>query len=287
MYIILGATGHIGSVVAESLIKQNKKVTVVLHNADKEKEWQQKGATTAVVDVNDSDALAKIFNTGTSAFILNPPAPISSDMVATEKKSVASILKAIQNSNLEKVVAESTYGAQPGDGIGDLGVLYELEQGLSALSISTTIIRGAYYMSNWDAALQTAIKEGIVHTLYPPDFKLPMVAPSDIGELAAQLLLQSNNKDLYNAEGPKEYSSSDVATAFSKALNKEVIAIQTPPEKWNEALHQLGFSKPAAQSMIAMTKLTLENAARPSNSYKGKTTLQQYISALVNNTKSV
>ena len=268
--------------VAESLLKKNERVNVVLHNADKEKEWQQKGAVTTVVDVNDSDALAKVFNKGTKAFILNPPAPISSDTVAVEKKSVASIIKAIQNSSLEKVVAGSTYGAQPGNSIGDLGVLYDLEQSLSTLNISTTIIRGAYYMSNWDAALQTATKDGVVHTLYPPEFKLPMAAPSDIGEFAAQLLIQSNSNNLYYAEGPEEYSSDDVASAFSKALNKEVHAAQTPPEQWQQVLQQMGFSEPAAQSMIAMTKLTLENTERPINPHRGNTSLQQYINELVN-----
>jgi hypothetical protein len=33
---------------------------------------------------------------------------------------------------LEKVVAESTGGAQPGDRIGDLNVLWELEKGLAS-----------------------------------------------------------------------------------------------------------------------------------------------------------
>jgi uncharacterized protein YbjT (DUF2867 family) len=62
----------------------------------------------------------------------------------------------LDGSGLEKIVAQSTYGAQPGEGKGDLNVLYDLEQALAAQPISVSVIRAAYYMSNWDAALKTA-----------------------------------------------------------------------------------------------------------------------------------
>jgi hypothetical protein len=58
---------------------------------------------------------------------------------------------ALEGSGLEKVVAESTGGAQPRDRIGDLNVLWELEEGLSRQTIPAAINRAAYYMTNWDA----------------------------------------------------------------------------------------------------------------------------------------
>jgi uncharacterized protein YbjT (DUF2867 family) len=82
--------------------------------------------------------------------LLNPPADTSADTDAVERWTVACILAALGDSGLEKVVAESTGGAQPGERIGDLSVLWELEQGLGHLPISAAINRAAYYMSNWD-----------------------------------------------------------------------------------------------------------------------------------------
>ncbi|TGR60102.1 NmrA family transcriptional regulator, partial [bacterium M00.F.Ca.ET.194.01.1.1] len=90
------------------------------------------------------------------AFLLNPPADPATDTDAEEQKTVAAIVTALAGSGLEKVVAESTYGAQPGEGIGDLSVLYGFEQKLKAQTIPASIIRAAYYMSNWDQALETA-----------------------------------------------------------------------------------------------------------------------------------
>ena len=282
MYIILGGTGNVGSSVAESLLEKGEDVTVVSHDSKKVSEWEQKGAKVEVVDVIDTDKLREVFKTGKRAFLLNPPGDIAKDNVTEEKRTVASILNALENSGIEKVVAESTYGAQKGEGIGDLGVLFELEEGLRKMNIAADIIRAAYYMSNWEMSLESAKKEGVVHTLYPPDFKLPMVSPKDIGRIAARFLAEdSDGVKIHYVEGPEEYSSADVAAAFGKALGKSVEAVQTPPEKWLETLKQAGFSDIAAASMVKMTEITLEAAERPESPVRGATTIDEYIESLV------
>ncbi|CAG5074642.1 hypothetical protein DYBT9623_05329 [Dyadobacter sp. CECT 9623] len=75
MYIILGATGHVGSAVAQSLLDQNESVTVLTHDPKKSSEWERKGATVSVVDVRDVEALRNVFKKGKRLFVLNPPAP--------------------------------------------------------------------------------------------------------------------------------------------------------------------------------------------------------------------
>jgi uncharacterized protein YbjT (DUF2867 family) len=281
MYIILGATGHVGSAVAQALLNQGESVTVITHDAKKTEEWQRQGANVAVADVHDTEGLRQIFCQGKRLFLLNPPAAPSTDTDQEERKSLASILAALQDSGIEKIVAESTYGAQSGDRIGDLGVLYEMEQELAKLSIPTRIIRAAYYMSNWDASLQTAQQEGKVHTLYPSTFQLPMVAPEDIGQVAALLLTEPIEKTgLYYVEGPKAYSSADVAAAFAAALGKPVEAVETPSDQWIPTLTSMGFSDKAAESIAAMTALTLEHAAFPDAPVRGTTTLEEYITQL-------
>lgn len=284
MYIITGATGHIGSVVADILLSKGEQVTVVTRSKKKANAWKDKGAEVAVVDVNDTDALHKVFLKGKRVFLLNPPASPDTDTNAEEQKSMRSLLKALENTPVEKVVAESVYGAQPGSGIGDLNTLYDMEQGLKKTGIPATIIRGSYYMSNWDMELESAQESGVIHTLYPVDFKITMVAPSDIGELAARLLMEPVTKTgLYYAEGPAPYSSADVAEAFGEALQKRVEAVETPRTQWIPTLKKAGFSPEAAQSMANMTDLTLKQEFElPDNPYRGKTTLKKYVSQLVN-----
>ena len=192
------------------------------------------------------------------------------------------IVAALEGCRPEKIVAESVYGARPGKGIGDLGVLHELEQALQAGPAPFSALRAAYYMSNWDASLKTAREEGKVHTMYPPGFTLPMVAPHDLGEFAAKLMLgPAESSGPHHVEGPARYSSADVAAAFAEALGRPVEAVQTPQAQWVPAFKALGFSDAAARSYAEMTRLTLEDKFEPEKPERGAISLRDYITALV------
>jgi uncharacterized protein YbjT (DUF2867 family) len=288
MHIIIGATGHIGSAVAETLLNKGEKVLVITRSEEKGEKWKQKGAEVACVDVNDTEALHEVFKRGKRLFLLNPPAPPDTDTFKEEQRSLRSILTALENTHIEKVVAESTYGAHPGEGVGDLNVLYDMEQGLKRLDIPTSIIRGAYYMSNWDMQLELAKKTGMVRTLYPVGFKLPMAAPEDIGVFAAKLMMEPVTKTgLHYVEGPEPYSSAEVAEAFSEVLNKRVEAVETPESQWIPTLERMGFSRKAAQSMANMTKFTLElNYEMADKPYRGKTSLVKYFKKLIKGSRN-
>ncbi|MGJ7572218.1 NmrA family NAD(P)-binding protein [Variovorax sp. RB2P76] len=284
MHIVLGATGHVGSALAQALLGHNEPVAVVTRDAHKTQALQTKGARVAVVDVFDTAALHRVFLGGRRLFVLNPPAAPSTDTVAEERRSLQAILAALEGCKLEKIVGESTYGAQPGEAVGDLGVLYDMERALGAGTAPFSAIRAAYYMSNWDASLKTARDEGKVHSMYPPDFKLPMVAPHDLGQFAAKLMLGSPAPSgPHYVEGPERYSAADVAHAFSEALGRPVAVQETPPAQWAQAFRALGFSDAAAKSYMAMTRITLEQRyALPDRPERGVVTLREYIRALVN-----
>jgi len=283
MYIILGGTGHVGSSVVKSLLDKDEKVTLITRDAANAKQFKKDGALIEELDVLNTQKLKEIFETGQRLFLLNPPAMPNTDTVAEEKNTLSSILKALKGTGIKKVVCESTYGAQSGDGVGDLGVLYDMEQQLHKMDLSVTVIRAAYYMSNWDTSLDTAKNEGKIYSLYPAEFKIPMVDPKDIGKIASKLLQEPIEKEgLHFVEGPEKYSSADVANAFSIALKKPVEIISIPKNKWVETLMQMKFSKKAAQSMVAMTDNTLkEDYKVTSEPLRGNVTLNEYVKQLV------
>lgn len=284
MHIVLGATGHVGSALAQALLSHNEPVTVVTRDARRTQGLQNKGARVAVVDLFDTASLHRVLLGGKRVFVLNPPAAPSTDTVSEERRSLRAIITALQGCNLEKIVGESTYGAQPGKGVGDLGVLYEMEQALNAGTVPFSAIRAAYYMSNWDASLKSARDEGEVHSLYPPDFKLPMVAPHDLGQFAAKLMLGSSAPSgPHHVEGPERYSAADVAQAFSEALGRPVRVVETPRAQWVPAFKAMGFSDAAGRSYAAMTGATLDSRSPPpAKPERGVVSLREYITAVVN-----
>ncbi|NPC72495.1 MULTISPECIES: NAD(P)H-binding protein [Corallococcus] len=279
MHVILGATGHIGSELSRLLLARGESVTVVARSEDKLQPLRMMGAEVAPVDVKDVKALRAVFRRGQRLFLLNPPAPPTSDTDREERASLRAILEALEGVELERIVAASTFGAQAGEHIGDLGVLHEMEQALARQEVPVSIVRGAYYFTNWDMALQSAAGQGVVQTFFPPDFRLPMVAPRDLAVVAAALLTVSEARPgLFQVEGPRRYSPADVATACAQALGRPVQVESVPRARWVETFRGLGFSPEAAESYARMTEATVDGTfPEPGSTLHGRTALEDYV----------
>jgi uncharacterized protein YbjT (DUF2867 family) len=284
MFIVMGATGHVGSAAAEYLLQAGHEVTVVTRNAERaQRRWGGTRARIAEADANDPSSLRAVFRQGRRAFLLNPPADVSTDTDAVERRTVAGILAALEGSGLEKVVAQSTAGARPGERIGDLTVLWELEEGLRRQAIPAAINRGAFYMSNWDDQLEAVRETGVLTSLYPRDVPLPMAAPRDLGEAAARRLLSPVwDVEVQYVEGPRRYTAGDVARAFAHALGQSVEVSVIPRGRWEDEFRELGFCELAAKSYVRMTATSLDDLGLPADSICGVVTLERYIRELVN-----
>lgn len=177
-------------------------------------------------------------------------------------------------------------GAAAGEALkprtGDSSILYEFEQGLLAQPIPAAINRGAYYLSNFDPQLDQIRQTGELQTMYPADFRLPMVAPDDLGSVAARRLISGlEDIGIISIEAPMRPSWNDLAVAFGKALDRDVKVVTTPRETWIEAFKAQGFSDPAADAYARMTAMALEGPiTSPNETEKGKITVAAYIEAL-------
>lgn len=282
MHIIVGGTGQIGSAAARALLERGEPVTVVTRNAGHAAELKALGAKVAVADIRDVARLRAVLHTGRRALLVNPPADPSGDTDAEERANVAAIIAALDGSELEKVVAASTYGARPGERCGDLTVLHEFEEKLKAQPVPAAINRGAYYMSNW-ARLRDAAAAGSLRSFFPADMALPMVAPADLGAAAARRLLEpADEVELRHVEGPERYTPQDVAKAFAEALGAAVEVAEIPRDAWRDAFRQFGFSEAAAGSYACMMATFVDGKAElPAHPERGRTTLRDYISAVV------
>ncbi|PLC42149.1 NmrA family transcriptional regulator [Ralstonia pickettii] len=281
MYVVMGATGHVGAAVADALLAGGEDVTIVTRRPERAGRWRDKGASVATADVEDVASLKAAFRRGRRAFLLNPPADIAGDTDATERRTIANILAALEDSGLEKVVAASTFGARPGQGIGDLTTLWELEEGLRRQPIPAAINRGAYYMSNWTSMLETVAETGTLPSMFPADMRIPMVAPADLGEAAAaRLLTPLDDVGVRYVEGPQRYTPQDVARAMSRTLGRDVVLEVVPRDRWEAVYKGWGFSAEAARAYAKMTAVTLdEDFDQPADVVRGHVSLADFIAA--------
>ncbi len=283
MHIIIGGTGRVGSATAKALLRRGEPVTVVTRNATHAAALADAGARIAVADIHDLARLRDILRSGTTAFLLNPPAAPSTDTDAVEHANLDAIVAAVDGSGLRKIVAASTYGARPGLPCGDLTVLFDFEEKLRALGIPLAVNRAAYYMSNWSDMLDTVRDRRKLSSFFAQDLAIPMVAPADLGEAAARRLMEpAERSGVQYIEGPDRYTPRDVADAFADALGTDIDVEIIPRTGWEAAFRQLGFSAPAARTYACMTGTVVDDAGKwPSDPVRGETTLRAYIHAAV------
>jgi uncharacterized protein YbjT (DUF2867 family) len=70
LYVILGASGNTGSIIANSLLLKGEKVRVVGRNAGRLQHFVGKGAEAFTADISDAAALAQAFNGARAAYLM-------------------------------------------------------------------------------------------------------------------------------------------------------------------------------------------------------------------------
>ena len=58
MYVITGITGQIGGVIGRALLEAKQSVRAVVRNADKGREWHDRGCELALAAIEDASSLA-------------------------------------------------------------------------------------------------------------------------------------------------------------------------------------------------------------------------------------
>ncbi len=226
IYVILGASGNTGSIIANFLLSKGEKVRVMGRDAGRLQRFVGKGAEAFTANVSDAVALAKAFRGARAAYLLLPPITSREDQ---ERESDA-IAKAVRESGLRYAVYLSSYGAQVPEGTGPVAGLHSSEQKLNAISgLNVLHLRAAYFMENNLAAIGMIHGTGIFGHALLPDLKLPMIATPDVGDYAAQRLLHQQVLEQIGMP-PKKAA---VYIEMFKAINAGVLAAQEPRSPQN------------------------------------------------------
>ena len=100
MYVILGASGHTGSIIANSLLLKGEKVRVLGRDAGRLQRFVRKSAEAFTANLSDAAALTKAFSGARAAYLMLPPVKSREDQ---ERQSDA-IAKAVKESGLRYAV---------------------------------------------------------------------------------------------------------------------------------------------------------------------------------------
>jgi uncharacterized protein YbjT (DUF2867 family) len=256
MYVVLGASGHTGHVVANNLLAGGQKVRVVGRNAAHLQPLAAKGAETFIAEVTDAGALAKAFDQADSAYVMIPPNPASNDPLGYSNRVSDAISAAVQNAGTKNVVALSSIGAANASGTGPVLGLYNLEQKLNQIiGANVLYLRAGYFMENTLPQVNAIRQMGAVGTPLRPDLKLPMIATRDIGNAAADALLHPTVRGKQTREllGPLDLTYTEVAAIIGRAIGKpDLKYVQVPDDQFRSVLVQMGMSEQFARLLLEM-----------------------------------
>jgi uncharacterized protein YbjT (DUF2867 family) len=223
MYVITGATGNTGSVVANELLKAGKQVTVIGRDAKKLETFIKQGAKAAIGDLEDTDFLAKTFAGASAIYAVIPPKWDLTEAWRTYQNRVGtSIASAIQKTGVKNVVVLSSNGAQLPSGAGPVSGLYEFEQHLQKISaLNILSLRAGYFMQNLFGVIGMIKHLGFFGYSLNKDLKMPIVHTNDIGSVAAKHLLALDFKGFQHVfvSGAADLSMGEVANILGDAIN--------------------------------------------------------------------
>src|ERR1700723_2163852 len=254
MYVILGASGNTGTITANSLLSKGKKVRVVGRDLGRLQRFVDKGAEAFTADMSNVASLTKAFSGARAAYLLLPPAKSPED----QERDSDGIAKAAKESGLRYAVHLSSYGAQLAKGAGPVSGLHSSEQKLTAIDYLNVLhVRAAYFMENNLAAIGMIHKMGIFGNALLPDLKLPMVGTRDVGNYAAQRLLNLDfsGKQTREVLGERDLTMTEVAAVIARGIGKPDLRYQQfPYDQLQQVVIQLSVPPKGAAMYIEMYK---------------------------------
>src|SRR5579872_3713624 len=257
MYVVTGATGHTGTIVAQKLLADKKQVRVVGRDAKRLEPFTRKGAEAFVADLTDAASLTKAFTGAEAAYLMIPPKLTAPDVPAYQKKISDALSQAVEKSGVRYAVVLSSLGAEQTRGTGPVLGLHDFEEKLNLIgALNVLYLRAGYFMENLLAQIGVIQGFGSLGSPLRGDLALPMIATRDIGAFAADALAKRETKGKRTRDllGPRDVAYNDAAQVIGAAIGQPNLRyMQVPGAQLKPILIQTGMSESMVDGLLQMT----------------------------------
>jgi NAD(P)H dehydrogenase (quinone) len=284
MYAITGITGNVGGEVARALLAANLPVRAVVRNANRAQTWAKQGCEIAQADILDPAALAAAFAGTEAVFIMVPPNFDPAPGFPEAHAIAASFKSAIETALPARVVYLSTIGAQATQ-TNLLSQHTIIEKQLRELPTPITFLRPGWFMENASWDVTPARETGIIPSfLQPLDKAYSMVATTDIGRTAAELLQEKwTGHRIVELEGPTRTTPNQIAATFAELLGHPVAIQVVPRETWATLFESQGMKnpEPRIQMLDGFNQGWIDFEGAPETIRKGAIPLKTVLQSLL------
>jgi len=274
---VLGATGKIGRATIGKLRKEGVSVRAVARDPVRAADLAL-GSDIAIADLEDYRSVREALAGAETVQVICPTYPRSANAAGDMMRTIEAIALALEHVEPDFIVAISDFGAELPSGTGITALFHFLEARLRRVDCDITFVRSAEHMQNWARQIPAALGAGTLSTMHHPVTKsFPTVSAPDVGLVAADLLMEPATRVVY-VEGPRRYTSRDVAEAIG------VDVAELPQAEWVPALVEAGISQSYAELVaelyVAHNAGRIDVDAGITDVRKGTTELRQVLASL-------
>ena len=248
MYLVTGASGHLGQLVISNLLEIHKipasKIIATSRKPETLATLKARGVDVRAADFDDTANLVKAFKGATRLLLISTDAM---DRPGHRFEQHKNAIAAAEKAGVEHVLYTSMPKPETS------AVLFApdhlgTEKALAASGLKGwTVLRNNWYFENLLHSLPHAIKSGTWYTA-AGEGKIAHIAREDLARAAAAALASDNGgKNTYTLTGAQEYTTGEIAKLVSDAVGKPISVVQVPLEGLVQGMVGAGFPEPVAR----------------------------------------
>jgi uncharacterized protein YbjT (DUF2867 family) len=238
-YLIVGASGTVGSHLVQFFVKKGEKVRAA--TSKKAPSSSENGIEWVHLDLSSGNGLKEAFEGVDRAFFLSPPGYARQDLI------LSPLIQEAKRRKLEKVVLMTAYGANAVE----TSPLRKAEVELENSGLPYAIIRPNWFMQNFHTFWLDGIKNKQNLLLPAGDARVSFIDARDISEVAFQLLTSNTHQNrAFDLTGSESLSHDEVAKILSEVTGKKIGYQNIDPAILKKQLVDAGLPEDYSDFMI-------------------------------------
>lgn len=236
MIVITGASGQLGRLVIEELLKTTpaSQITAVARNVDRIQELSARGVQARQADYDQPDSLERAFE-GADKVLL-----ISSNEIGKRFPQHKAVIDAAKKTGVKLLAYTSLLHADTSP----LGLANEhlaTEAYLKASGNPFVVLRNGWYTENYTASIAPALTHGVLLGSAGSG-RISSAARADYAAAAAAVLTSEGQSGrIYELAGDDAYTLEDLAGEISRQSGKTVTYRNLPEAEYKAALTGAGL----------------------------------------------
>jgi uncharacterized protein YbjT (DUF2867 family) len=213
--LVIGATGNVGSAVVAELHERGAEVRALVRKQSATENKMPDGVEVAIGDLLDPVSVEKALHGVDKLYLLNAVVPdeLTQGLIAYD---LAKKLK------LQHIVYHSVFRVEHFKDVPHFASKLAMESAIREFDVPFTIIRPNYFFQN-DATLKEPLTMAGIYPMPLGTAGISAVDIRDIAEAAAIALTSDRHYGkTYNLNGPEVLSGPNVASIWSRLLNKQI-----------------------------------------------------------------